>query len=61
MGSIVKVNSIIKSALFDTNHHGSFRVGAKQKVSIAPDFTVALRCNRKSILDFHGCIEKIII
>jgi len=51
MGSVVKVKSTIKSVLFATNH--SHRYGAKQKVSVTPDFEVILSCNRKSILDFQ--------
>ena len=53
MGSVVKVKSTIKSALFVTNHPESVRDGAKQKVSETPDFAVILSCNRKSILDFQ--------
>ena len=51
MGSVVKVKSTIKSALFVTNH--SHRYGAKQKGSETPDFAVILSCNRKSIIDFQ--------
>ena len=53
MGSVVKVKSTIKSALFVTNHPESVRDGAKQKGSETPDFAVILSCNRKSIIDFQ--------
>jgi hypothetical protein len=50
MGSVVKLKSTIKSALFVPNHSHSY--GAKQKVGETTDFAVILNNNRKSILDF---------